>query len=410
MGTDLAGVYLEFVLARILHVIASADPEGGGPIEGIRQIAKALEVYGHEIHLASCDPPDAPWLSQIPLKLHPLGPARTKYGYTPRLIPWLLEHGPSFDAVIVNGIWQYNSLATRKAMRKLGRPYVVFTHGMLDPYFKRAFPLKHLKKWLYWPWGEYRNLRDAAAVLFTCEDERVLARQSFWLYKANERVVNYGTAGPGEDREGQVEAFLSEYPHLRDRRFLLFLSRIHPKKGCDLLIKAFARVAAQDPELRLVIAGPDQVGWQAELMRLAKSLGVEGRIDWTGMLAGDKKWGAFHACEAFVLPSHQENFGIVVAEALACSRPALITDRVNIWREIKEDGAGLVGSDTEDSVAAVMAKWLQLSESERAAMGQRARACFEKRFQIENAARSLLDVLTEVQPNRISTESLTANG
>ena len=89
--------------------------------------------------------------------------------------------------MIVNGIWQYNSFGAWRVTPHSSTPYVVVTHGMLDPWFKRAFPFKHLKKWLFWPWADYRVLRDAAAVLFTSEEERRLATQSFWLYRHKKR-------------------------------------------------------------------------------------------------------------------------------------------------------------------------------------------------------------------------------
>jgi len=374
------------------------NPAGGGPIEGIRQIARALQTFDYEVHIASCDSPAAEWIQSVDLPVHALGPGKGTYGYTSKLVPWLIEHAPSYDVVIVNGIWQFNSYGTRLAMKRLGRPYVVFTHGMLDPYFRRAFPLKHIKKWLYWPWGEYRVLRDAAAVLFTCEDERVLARKSFWLYRANERVVNYGTAGPGpyEIWDHQRSAFLQAFPELKTTRNLLFLSRIHPKKACDVLIRAFACVAEQDPSLRLIMAGPDQVGWKAKLESLAESLGVADKIVWTGMLTGDAKWGAFHASELFVLPSHQENFGIVVAESLACGKPVLISKGVNIWREIEAHRVGFVGEDNEEGTANNLRCWLEMPESDRAAMSARCRQCFETNFEIGNAARSLIRVFEEI--------------
>jgi glycosyltransferase involved in cell wall biosynthesis len=271
---------------------------------------------------------------------------------------------------------------------------------MLDPWFNKAYPLKHLKKRLYWPF-EYRVLRDAAAVLFTCQEERVLARQSFRPYKVIEEVVSYGTARPAGDAEAQREAFLAAFPKLRDKPFLLFLSRIHPKKGCDVLIKAFAAVHPVRVTLQpggeaapmLVIAGPDQVGWNAELVALAERLGVANRIVWPGMLQGDLKWGAFHGCEAFVLPSHQENFGIVVAEAAACGKPVLISNKVNIWREVESDGAGLVSGDNLDGTVDLLRRWAVTSQGERCAMGERARLCFESRFEIHRVAQSLLDVI-----------------
>jgi hypothetical protein len=125
--------------------------------------------------------------------------------------------------VIVEGIWHYHAFATRRALRSTGTPYFVYPHGMLDPWFKRTYPIKHLKKWAYWPGADYRVLGNAKAVLFTTEQERLLARQSFWLYQANEVVVGYCTSAPPGDSEQQRELFLSRFPQLRGQRILLFL-------------------------------------------------------------------------------------------------------------------------------------------------------------------------------------------
>ncbi|MFQ3678671.1 MAG: glycosyltransferase, partial [Fimbriimonadaceae bacterium] len=226
--------------------------------------------------------------------------------------------------------------------------------------------------------------------------ERILARESFRPYRIVERVVRYGTAAPGGDPDAQTESFLTQFPRLRDRRFLLCLGRVHPKKGHDLLIEAYARVYGADRDApELVLAGPDQIGWQASLDALAARLGVADHVVWTGMVTGDAKVGAYRACEAFVLPSHQENFGIVVAEALACGRPVLLTDKVNIWREVTADRAGLVSRDTLEGVVDLLTRWRFLSEADRDAMGARALACFEARFEVHAAARSLVDTVGE---------------
>jgi glycosyltransferase involved in cell wall biosynthesis len=137
------------------------------------------------------------------------------------------------------------------------------------------------------------------------------------MYKANEVVVGSGTSAPPRDAERQRKASLQRFPQLRGQRILLFLSRIHPKKGVGLLIEAIAVVAHADPRLHLVIAGPDQLGWQESLQQRAAEIGIAERITWPGMLIGELKWGAFRCAELFCLPSHQENFGIVVTEALA---------------------------------------------------------------------------------------------
>jgi glycosyltransferase involved in cell wall biosynthesis len=113
------------------------------------------------------------------------------------------------------------------------------------------------------------------------------------------------------------------------------------------------------------------------------------------MLQGDLKWGAFYASEVFCLSSHQENFGIVVAEALACGKPVLISNKVNIWREIEADNAGFVDTDTVDGTVRNLERWLALSTSEYAAMSARAVATFNARFHIDRAAQRLLEIIRE---------------
>jgi glycosyltransferase involved in cell wall biosynthesis len=170
---------------------------------------------------------------------------------------------------------------------------------------------------------------------------------------------------------------------------LLFLSRIQEKKGCDILIKAFAKLAAQHPKLHLVMAGPDQTGWVQTLKTLAQELGIAERVSWPGMLKGDMKWGAFYASDAFILTSHQENFGIVVAEALGCGLPVLISDKVNIWREIEADGAGIVNSDTVEGSVQTLQTWLALGPDARQQMALQAKATFAKRFTVKAMCESL---------------------
>lgn len=381
---------------RLLHVISSVNPQGGGPIEGVKQLYIPLQALGAQVEVACCDEPNAPWLATCGLStVHALGPVKSNYGYSSRLLPWLRTNTSNFDAVIVEGLWQYHGLAVRQALAGTKVPYFVFTHGMLDPWFKKTYPLKHLKKWLYWPWAEYRVLRDARTVIFTCEEERLLARQSFWLYRANEAVTNYGTSSPPKNGDELAQRFLVTHPHLRGKRIVLFLSRIHEKKGCDLLLKAFAQIAKSDQCLHLVMAGPDQTGWAADLQEQAEKLKIADRISWPGMLQGDDKWGAFYATEVFCLPSHQENFGIVVAEALACGKPVLISNKVNIWREIETDAAGFVDEDTIDGTLRNLQRWLALDIESYKKMCNRAQNCFAERFHIRRAAERLLEIINE---------------
>lgn len=362
-------------------------------MEGVRQRGIRLQQLGHRVEVVTLDDPNQAFVKEFPLPVHAIGPSSGSYRYNGNLVPWMKEHAREFDAVIVNGIWQYHSFGAWRALHGSGVPYYVFTHGMLDPWFKQAYPFKHFKKWLYWPWAEYRVLRDARAVLFTSDEERLQARGSFWLYRAEEQVVAYGTSAPPDDSPQLRERFLDAYPELRGRRLVLFLSRIHEKKGCDLLIQAFADVADTDPALHLVIAGPDQTGWVAHLKALAQRLGVGHRITWPGMLRDDMKWGAFYGAEVFALPSHQENFGIAVAEALACGLAVLISDKVNIWREVRSHHAGFVASDTLQGTTQLLRQWLSSTAAHRQTMGAAARELFRSRFTVDAMAADLVDVV-----------------
>ena len=215
----------------------------------------------------------------------------------------------------------------------------IYPYGILDPWLRGTYPLKHLKKWLHCLWAVYRVFRDARAVLFATEQEMQLASQSSSLYRANAHMVRHGTSVPIGDSTSQRDMFLSRYPDLRGKRLLLFFSRIHPKKGLDLLIEAFSPVPPCEASLNLVIAGPDEVRLTISLQQCATALSIADCITWPGMLTGDLRWSAFRCAELFCLPSHQENSGLTLA---ACNRtPTGPRLRIPI---IRSSGTSLVPS------------------------------------------------------------------
>ncbi len=347
---------------------------------------------GYIGEVVTLDDPAASYLKDIGFRVHALGPVGTTYGFNTRLVPWIKANRHRFDGVVVNGLWQYCGLAARRALSGTATPYLVFTHGMLDPYFKHAFPLKHLKKWPYWLLAEYWTLRAANRVLFTTEAEKRLAEESFWLYRWNPYVVPYGANGPVGDPEALKQTFFARCPQAKGKRYLLFLGRIHRKKGCDMLIDAFVKIAADDPGLNLVMAGPDPQQWSVELQETVAKAGITTRIHWPGMVTGDAKWGAFYGCEAFILPSHQENFGIAVAEALACGKPVLLADKVNIAGDIAADGVGLVEPDTPDGTLSLLQRWIATSPQERQQMAEEANRTFHLRYDMRETAKTIIQL------------------
>lgn len=384
---------------RVLRIIDSADLARGGPIEGLRRSAQAMAEAGHETELVTLDLPDAPCVTDFPFPVHACGTTeRLARLRAPAMTRWITREAHRFDAAVIHGLWNAAPLAGHRGVKRAGLPYVVFTHGMMDPWFRQAYPAKHWFKQLYWSLWQGRVLADAHRVLFTTEEEMQTAQGVFLGHGFTSRTVAYGAPDLPDAPDAQQAAFAAALPGLDGRPYLLYLSRIHEKKGCDLLVEAFAREVCATgawPELQLVIAGPDAHGLGDRLRAQARTLGVADRIHWPGMLKGDAKDGAFRGAEAFVLPSHQENFGIVVAEALAARLPVLTTTKVNTWREVTGGGAGFAEADTAEGVGRVLRDWLALDPGARAAMRDAARATYDRHFRISEAGRALTGALED---------------
>jgi len=387
---------------KILRVISSMNPKQGGPCQGIRNSIPELEKSNVRNEVVCIDEPDADYLGKDSFTIHAIGAGKkNSWGYNKNLIPWLLSNFHRFDKVIVHGLWSYHSHAAIKAIieyrenNDVSPKVYIMPHGMLDPYFQKAKErrLKALRNEIYWKIIENKVINKADGILFTCEEELLLARTTFPNYKPKREInVGYGVELPPEHNGGKKKAFEEKVPKWNGKPFLLFLSRIHQKKGVDLLINAYLKLEKElDTIPQLVIAGPGlEHSYGKEIKLLASK---SQNILFPGMLSGDAKWGAFYECEAFVLSSHQENFGISIVEALACSRFVLISNKVNIWREIKSESAGFVADDTALGTIELLNNWISLSGDEKLKMNEQAKATFEKLYAIGPAANKLRSAL-----------------
>lgn len=389
---------------KILSVISSMDPVKGGLSQGVRNLVPALAALGVQSEVLSFDAPGADFLGQDDFPIHAIGPAKGPYAYCAGLRPWLEENVSRFDAVIAQGLWLHNNAGTWRVMRQLRRAqsaggprFYVMPHGMLDPYFQKAPERrwKALRNVLAWKLFEGAAVNGADGVLFTCAQELLLAREPFSPYRPQRELdVGFGIQAPPPLTAAMAPAFAARCPGLEGRPYLLFLGRVHEKKGTDLLLRAYLDLRRERPDMpALVIAGP---GLESDHGRSLLAM-ADGHPDvyFPGMLRGDEKWGALYGCDAFVLPSHQENFGIAVVEAMACGKPVLISPQVNIWRECAP--GGLVDEDNDAGVARLLTRWFALSPAERSARGVAAFAAYRRHFAAGEAAQRLLRALRAVQ-------------
>lgn len=388
------------------------NPESGGPCQGIRNSIKAMKSLGVENEVVCLDDANSAFIQEDDFKIYALGPAKSPWGHSKDLRPWLLENLPNYDAVIVHGLWLYPSYAMHKCIKSLKAKngssvpkWFVMPHGMLDPYFQKASnrKLKALRNDIYWSIIERKVIENADAVLFTCEQELLLARTTFPNYTPkNELNVGYGIQNPPTFESVKSDDFWRVIDLEPTEKYFLFLSRIHPKKGLDLLIESYSQILRHysDTEIevpKLVIAGPGMDSdFGKELLTIVESQkDLDHHVIFPGMLSGKAKWQAFYEAEAFVLPSHQENFGIAVAEALACETPVLISDQINIWREIKSGSAGIIEPDDLEGTYNLFDKWLRLSDSEKQEMKRGAAETFNEKFKINSVIQTMVNAIKE---------------
>ncbi len=387
---------------RILKTVHSLDPAAGGVATAVDALSRAEITLGHSVEVACLDDPASLWLAGRPYGVHAFRPKFLRsYGYCPAFAAWLGQNAGRFDVMTVEGLWQYHGPIVRNLALRAKIPYVVYPHGMLDPWFQRAYPAKHRKKMVYWKLCGHKVLRDARAVAFTTEEEMRLAQNSFQPWQARSVISPLGVTLPDGSPGDRAQAWREKFPVLAARKFLLFLGRIDPKKGADLLLEAYA--SAYPEAVRntgaapaLVLAGPEtRPEFSAYCRGLMIKFGLREGTDviWAGLLDHEMKWAALETADALVLPSHQENFGYVVAEALAAGTPVLISKPVNLWREVVADGAGLAASDDVAGTRELLAAQAAWTPADRARFSNAALACFQKRYQIEAAARRQVEVL-----------------
>ncbi len=415
---------------KLLQLIGSMNPATGGPCQVIRNSVPELEERGVQTVVVCMDEPGATFLGKDTFPIEALGPSKNPWSYSSGLLPWLLENIASFDAVLLHGLWLYPGYALRKAMDQLKGTKAPFSkgkkalpklfimpHGMLDPYFQRApeRKLKALRNWIYWKLIEGKVVNKADGLLFTCNEEKHLARQPFRPYRPKQEInIGFGIAAPPPFTLHMKKALQEKCPELNNGPYILFLSRIHEKKGVDLLLKAYAnfvrakQTASAAPVLagetgdvssakpaefpKLVIAGPgiETAYGQRIHQQVLENPALRDSVFFPGMLHGDAKWGAFYCSEVFILPSHQENFGIAVVEAMACGKAVLISRQVNISPEIEAAGAGKIAADTQEGTLEMLSFWDSLPEEEKKYMGRQAKLAFEEYFAVGPAAERLL--------------------
>ena len=288
-----------------------------------------------------------------------------------------------FQGVHIHGLWEESTAIAAAAARNAGLPYVLSAHGMLEPW---ALASKRVKKLLYSALVERRNVAGAACL-------HALTQAEAEQYRAFGARCPIAIIPNAVDLPGAADAslFLQQFPALRGKRLVLFLGRLHVKKGLDLLLASWNFLASRFPEAHLVIAGPDADGSGARLRNFVETHNLQASVTFTDMLSGSMKWSALAAAEMFVLPSHSEGLSVSVLEAMALAKPVLVTRACNL-PEIETCGAGWNIDATLPAVTASLTEALTNAPEFNRAVGKCGAALVEARFTGSKVAGQMAEV------------------
>lgn len=351
---------------RVLHVLAAGGARTGGPPAFVGGAALELERLGVEVEVVATDLALAPWgwvqRGQRPIEpdeVHPalacarleLFPARfpRRFAYSPALAAALNERVARADLVHIHNLWQYPQYAAYRRCLMEGVPYIVSPHGGFDPYLRQRGRIRKQITTALW---QRRMLEGAALLHVTTADERNLTADI--APGVVRSVVPCGLYTEEFARLPEADGFRRRRLGGYGGPLLLFLGRITQKKGLDVLLRAFALVQ-RGRTLRLAIVGPDDEGLLPGLERLRAELDLEAKVDFLAPIYGEERLAALASADVWVLSSHAENFGIAVVEAMAASRPVVVSSAVNLAPQIEAAGAGVVAEARPDRFAEALA-------------------------------------------------------
>jgi glycosyltransferase involved in cell wall biosynthesis len=376
---------------RILHVIGRLDFADGGPPMVATRLAAAQAHLGHEVEIACYSSPAddethkqlavLPYADKLRIHMFPQ-PGRMERLFGHDAAAKLTPLVKTADVVHLHSVWETILLRAAGAARAAGKPYVIVPNGMLDPW---SLSQKAMKKRVAM-FLAHRQMLDRSALLHLLNEPEWRLIQPLNL-KAPSAIIPNGVMLEEFDPLPQRGQFIAGHPNLAGRRFVLFLGRLHFKKGLDYLADAFSRIAPRVPDLDLVVAGPDG-GDKENFQNRIAAAGLSGRVHLPGPLYGREKVSALVDCEAFVLPSRQEGFSIAVLEAMAAGAPVVISDQCH-FPQVAAAGAGIVTTLDTQAIAASLEK--VVSDPNRRRFGKAGRALVESRYTWDRAAEQMID-------------------
>lgn len=385
---------------RVLHVIPSLSPTEGGPSFVLPLIVRSLVSRGVTIDVATtvqrptdinaCSPLEGP-VDKDGYREFCFPRTSTFYKFSISLNRWLKRHTSDYDLVHVHALFSHAPTSAASYALAHNIPYIIRPLGVLNSWGMRR--RRPIIKSLSLRFRELPLLRNAASIHFTSRQEKEEA-ELLGSPKTGV-IIPLGIDMEPFRRPGDPNLFLNQYPALRGRQLLLFLSRLDPKKGFNLLLPAIKLIRHKYPEARLILAGSGTSDFEAYLRNTLAQERLSDWVFWTGFLHDKLKLSAFAAATAFILPSHSENFGIAAVEALASGVPCILTPGVAVADQLDLHGAALVPAADPHAISGAIDSIFGSPEL-AAALGARGHAHATQEFSMDTMGMRLLSLYTSI--------------
>ena len=358
-----------------LNVLTHLDPKFGGLSAVVPPLAASVKAAGSfttEIDVF-CAPdeecPDVTEAGAVRLRSWPM--SRKRWMTDRTLRQRFREMTARASGLHIHGLWEQSTMSAASAARSTGRPYIVSAHGMLERW---ALANKGLKKKIYGGLFERAHIEGA-----TCLHALTLAEAEDYRRFGSRRPIAIIPNGVEIPKNIDRQIFRQAFPALQGKRLVLFLGRIHFKKGLDILVDAWSQISAKYPDVMLVIAGPDFEGTRQTVESRIGELGLANRVLFTGMLTGDLKWSALASATCFVLPSYSEGLSVSTLEAMGVGVPVIVTEQCNL-PEVQNLGAGWQIPSKPAALTLAMQECLENPPAENSRIGAKGQALVRDRY------------------------------
>ncbi|NEP06937.1 MAG: glycosyltransferase [Okeania sp. SIO2G4] len=379
---------------RILQIVPSISLVYGGPSQMVLGLSTALAAQNIDVTILTTDsngdigqpPLDVPLDKPVrqngyQIRYFRCSPFR-RYKFSLKLLQWLNQHASEFDLAHIHALFSPVTTMAATMARANNLPYILRPLGTLDPADLRK---KNLLKKIYVSLLEKRNIAHAAALHFTSLEEAKVSER--FGVSTRDLVIPLGVNPPGNIQDEKLVNYLQSQAIEIKHPVILFMSRIEPKKGLDLLLPALEKLLAEGIDFQFILAGanPQDPNYEAKIRSQIEGSPLAKCTKITGFVTGEIKASLLQVADVFVLPSYYENFGIAVAEAMVAGTPVVISDQVHICQDVADAEAGWVGSCKIEDMAILIKSALQ-NEAERKQRGLNAKELARKNYSWEAIA------------------------